>query len=144
MYIMRSLFPSLFSCETYALLNFKENLIFFHHFVGLALKGLMGVQSSKGILKTTCIENFEEQVSKIICIYLAHFSAQAKKIKNAPRENVLYSNIKKVLIFSQKKAVLKLQEKKSICFRKGNFLIFQEELPKSKKPTFLVFLQKEL
>ena len=119
-------------------------MIFFHHFVGLALKGLMGIQSSKGILKTTCIESFDEQVSKIIYIYLAHFSTQAKKIKNPPPENVLYSNIKKVLIFSQKEAVLKLQKKNSICFRKGNFFIFQEELPKSKNPTFIVFLQKEL
>ena len=112
--------------------------------MGLALKGLMGIQSSKGILKTTCIESFDEQVSKIIYIYLAHFSTQAKKIKNPPLENVLYSNIKKVLIFSQKEAVLKLQEKNSICFRKRNFFIFQEELPKSKNPTFIVFLQKEL
>ena len=62
---------------------------------------------------------------------------------------------KKLLIFFQKKACLIFRERERhnhlpthqyppnhLYFRKRRFLIFQEELPKPQKLTFLIFLQK--
>ena len=61
-------------------------------------------------------------------------SPSSKNKKNPPRENFLYSNIKKFLLFSQKKAVLIFQETPKrflILSQKKAFVIFWEtEAPK--------------
>ena len=58
------------------------------------------------------------------------------------------SKIKIFLPFFQKKAFLIFWKKEtlkySIYFGKRNFLISQEKLPKSKKPKFIIPLQKML
>ena len=63
----------------------------------------------------------------------ALFSPSSKNKENPPQENFLYSNIKKLLIFSQKKAVLIFQETETL----KEFLIF------SRKKTFLIFRETE-
>ena len=60
---------------------------------------------------------------------MALFSSISKNKKNPPRENFSYSNIKKFLIFSPKKAVLIFQEMETL----KNYFIF------SQKKSFLVF-----
>ena len=77
-----------------------------------------------------------------------YFLAQAQKIKKSTRENFLDYNIKIFLIFSQRKLFLYFRKQKLLknllYFRKQNFRIFQEELPKPQKPKLLIFLQKTL
>ena len=65
---------------------------------------------------------------------MALFSSISKNKKNPPRENFSYSNIKKFLIFSPKKAVLIFQEMETL----KNYFIF------SQKKSFLVFRKTKL
>ena len=68
------------------------------------------------------------------------FSRSSKnKKKNPPQENFLCSNIKKLLIFSQKKAVLIFQETEST----KEILMFQEmELSYLRKRNCLIFRER--
>ena len=83
------------------------------------------------ILKNTSIFS-KESFSYISEHGTLHFSAQARKIKKIHPE----------------KAFLILQEmetrKNYLYFRKRNFYVFQEELPKPQKPKFIILLQKML
>ena len=65
------------------------------------------------------------------------FQPMLKKIKTTPSE-FLYSNIKKFPKFSQEKTVLIFQGMES----QKKIVIFEEELSKTQKPKFFIFLQK--
>ena len=72
----------------------------------------------------------------------ALFSPSSKNKKDSPQENFLYSNIKKFLVFSQKKVVLVFQEMEA----PKKFPIFQETelsyIPGNRNPEKLLIFQE--
>ena len=60
------------------------------------------------------------------------------RLKTAPSK-FLYSNIRKFPIFSQEKTVLIFQGMETPTKK---IVIFEEELSKTQKPKFLIFVQK--